>query len=107
MDLESQAQIRKLVESQGKTDLIVMLGASDIEGAEIAAETLTTGDPSFAGPLAGVSLGLPIYHILEPDVRDAVPDDVYEKEAGIVSMIVDTDEVAQKFRAIRESAGRG
>jgi glycine reductase len=106
MDLESQAQIRKLVESQGKTDLIVMLGASDIEGAEIAAETLTTGDPSFAGPLAGVSLGLPIYHILEPDVRDAVPDDVYEKEAGIVSMIVDTDEVARKFRAIRESAGR-
>jgi hypothetical protein len=53
----------------------------DIEGAEIAAETLTVGDPSFAGPLAGVSLGLPIYHILEPDVKAAVPEDVYEESA--------------------------
>jgi glycine reductase len=101
MDMESQAQIKKLTEELGKENLIVVLGASDIEGAEIAAETLTVGDPSFAGPLAGVSLGLPIYHILEPDVRAAVPEDVYEASAGIVAMVVDTDEVAEKFRAIR------
>ena len=107
MDLESQAQIKKLVEEHGRDNLVVVLGASDIEGAEIAAETLTVGDPSFAGPLAGVSLGLPIYHILEPDVRAAVPEDVYEESAGIVSMIVDTDEVSRKFKAIRESLAAG
>ena len=84
----------------------VVLGASDIEGAEIAAETLTVGDPSFAGPLAGVSLGLPIYHILEPDVRAAVPEDIYEQSAGIVAMVVDTDEVAEKFRAIRANIAK-
>jgi betaine reductase len=106
MDLESQAQIKKIVELEGKDNLIVVLGASDIEGAEITAETLTVGDPSFAGPLAGVSLGLPIYHILEPEVRAEIPEDVYEKEAGIVSMIVDTEEVAQKFKAIRENASQ-
>ena len=100
--MESQSQIKKLVDERGKDDLVVVLGASDIEGAEIAAETLTVGDPSFAGPLAGVSLGLPIYHILEPEVKAEVPEDVYEESAGIVSMIVDTDEVAQKFKAIRE-----
>jgi glycine/sarcosine/betaine reductase complex component A len=105
MDLESQAQIKKIVEAEGKDNLIVILGASDIEGAEITAETLTVGDPSFAGPLAGVPLGLPIYHILEPEVRAEIPEDVYEREAGIVSMIVDTDEVTQKFRTIRENAG--
>jgi glycine/sarcosine/betaine reductase complex component A len=105
MDLESQAQIKKIVEAEGKDNLIVVLGASDIEGAEITAETLTVGDPSFAGPLAGVPLGLPIYHILEPEVRAEIPKDVYEREAGIVSMIVDTDEVTQKFRAIRKNAG--
>jgi len=82
-----------------------VLGASDIEGAEIAAETLTVGDPSYAGPLAGVSLGLPIYHILEPEVRAAIPEDVYDQAAGIVSMIVDTEEVARKFKAIRENTG--
>ncbi len=85
--------------------MIVVLGASDIEGAEIAAETLTVGDPSYAGPLAGVSLGLPIYHILEPEVRAAIPEDVYDQAAGIVSMIVDTEEVARKFKAIRENRG--
>jgi betaine reductase len=104
MDMESQAQIKRLVDENGKDDVIVILGASDIEGAEIAAETLTVGDPSFAGPLAGVSLGLPIYHILEPDVKAEVPADVYDESAGIVSMIVDTDEVSRKFKAIRENA---
>ncbi len=104
MDMESQSQIKKLVDENGKDDLVVMLGASDIEGAEIAAETLTVGDPSFAGPLAGVSLGLPIYHILEPEVKAQIPEDVYEESAGIVSMIVDTEEVSRKFKAIRESA---
>ena len=102
--MESQAQIKKLVEQEGKDDMIVVLGASDIEGAEIAAETLTVGDPSYAGPLAGVSLGLPIYHILEPEVKAAVPEDVYDQAAGIVSMIVDTEEVSRKFKAIRENA---
>ncbi len=94
------------MEQEGKDDMIVVLGASDIEGAEIAAETLTVGDPSYAGPLAGVSLGLPIYHILEPEVKAAIPEDVYEQAAGIVSMIVDTEEVSRKFRAIRESTSR-
>jgi glycine reductase len=102
--LESQAQIKKLVEQEGKDDMIVVLGASDIEGAEIAAETLTVGDPSYAGPLAGVSLGLPIYHILEPEVKAAIPVDVYDQAAGLVSMIVDTEEVSRKFKSIRENA---
>jgi betaine reductase len=106
MDLESQAQIKRLAEELGRDNLIVVLGASDIEGAEIAAETLTVGDPSFAGPLAGVSLGLPIYHILEPEVKAAVPEDVYEQSAGIVSMIVDTQEVAKRFKAVREAAAK-
>ena len=70
MDPESQANIKKIAESDGftKDQIIVVLGASDIEGAEISAETVTFGDPSFAGPLAGVPLGLPVYHILEPEI---------------------------------------
>jgi betaine reductase len=101
MDLESQAQIKKIVEEVGKDNIMVVLGASDLEGSEIAAETLTLGDPSFAGPLAGVSLDLPVYHILEPEVRDAIPKEVYDRNAGMISMIVDTEEVARKFKAIR------
>ena len=105
--MESQATIKRLVEENGSEDVLVVLGASDIEGAEIAAETLTIGDPSYAGALAGVSLGLPIYHILEPEVREAIPSDVYEEAAGIVALIVDVDDVAKKFQAIRAATAAG
>jgi betaine reductase len=98
---ESQAQIKRIAEDFGKDNIIVILGASDIEGAEIAAETLTTGDPSFAGPLAGVSLGLPVYHILEPEVKAGIPEEIYEHEVGLASMVLDTEEIGRKFKAIR------
>jgi len=106
MDPENQAQINEITQNIGSNNLCVVLGASDIEAAEIAAETVTEGDPSFAGPLAGVSLRLPVYHILEPKVRDSIPTDVYEKEVGILSMIVDSAEVGKKFEAIREATTR-
>lgn len=99
--MEAQAQIKKIAEETGKDNIVVVLGASDIEGAEITAETLTVGDPSYAGPLAGVSLRLPVYHILEPEIKAEIPEDIYEQQVGIVSMIVDTEEVAKKFKAIR------
>lgn len=103
MDPENQEQIRKIVENSQTDNLLVMLGAGDIQGAEIAAETVTDGDPGFTGPLAGVSLRLPVYHILEPEVRAAVPEAVYSEQAGLVSMIVDVEEIGKKFQAIRET----
>jgi betaine reductase len=84
--------------------LVVVLGATDIEGAEITAETVTLGDPSFAGPLGGVSLGLPVYHILEPEVKAAIPADVYEEQAGFMEMVADIEAIGQKFKEIREKA---
>jgi glycine/sarcosine/betaine reductase complex component A len=106
MDPENQAHIKKIAEELPGDDLIVVLGASDIEGAEIIAETVTSGDPGFAGPLAGVSLGLPVYHILEPEAKAAIPEDVYEEQVGLVSMIVDVEEVGRKFKAARDANSR-
>jgi len=106
MDPENQAHIKKIAEELPGDDLIVVLGASDIEGAEIIAETVTSGDPGFAGPLAGVSLGLPVYHILEPKAKAAIPEDVYEEQVGLVSMIVDVEEVGRKFKAARDANSR-
>jgi len=104
MDPESQQNIKKIAESDGfsKDQIIVVLGASDIEGAEISAETVTFGDPSFTGPLAGIPLGLPVYHILEPQIRAAVPETVYEENAGIWTMAVDTEEIGKRFQAVRD-----
>src|SRR3989337_453005 len=104
MDPESQRNIKRIAESEGlsKDQIIVVLGASDIEGAEISAETVTFGDPSFTGPLAGVPLGLPVYHILEPEMKNVIPEDVYEEAVGIWMMAADTEEIGKRFRAIRE-----
>ena len=88
-------------------DVIVVLGASDIEGAEISAETVTFGDPSYTGPLAGVPLGLPVYHILESELKTSIPEDVYEENLGIWTMAVDTEEISKRFNAIRERVTNG
>ena len=112
MDAENQTNIKKIAEGErtegsGNENIIVVLGASDLEGAEISAETVTLGDPSFTGPLAGVSLRLPVYHILEPELRDAIPEDIYEEHVGIWTMTVDTQEIGERFRTIRERAKEG
>jgi len=104
MDMENQAAIKRLAEENGTDNLVVVLGATDLEGAEITAATVTLGDPSFAGPLGGVSLGLPVYHILEAEVKAAIPADVYEKQAGFMEMVADTAAIGKKFKAIREKA---
>jgi glycine reductase len=103
MDADNQKKIKDLAEDQTNHDLIVVLGASDLEGALISAETVTSGDPSFAGPLAGVSLGLPVYHILEPAMKEVIPADVYEEEVGIWLLSVDTESLGKEFALIREA----
>lgn len=102
--MENQAAIKRLAEENGADNLVVVLGATDVEGAEITAETVTLGDPSFAGPLGGVSLGLPVYHILEPEVKEAIPADVYEQQAGFMEMVADIEAIGKKFKEIREKA---
>ncbi len=106
MALENQLQIKKIAENV-HGNIIVVLGASDIEGALISAETVTIGDPSFAGPLAGVSLGLPVFHILEPEMRDAVPEVIYEANVGIWTLTVDTEKIGKEFKAIRSRVSGG
>jgi betaine reductase len=112
MDPENQTQVKNITERAEKdkvlrSDIIVVLGASDLDGVMISAETVTTGDPSFSGPLAGVSLGLPVYHILEPEVRAAVPEDVYEENVGIWALAVEPErieKIGQELKALREKA---
>jgi glycine/sarcosine/betaine reductase complex component A len=109
MDSENQRQIKKIAErlesAKATNDLIVVLGASDLDGALISAETVTDGDPSFSGPLAGVSLKLPVYHILEPEMKAATPEAVYEENVGIWMLAMEPErieKIGEEFRAIRQ-----
>ena len=102
MDLENQKRVKEFYEQYGKDDLVVLLGASEGEAAGLAAETVTLGDPTFAGPLAGVSLGLTVYHICEPEVKAEVDDGVYEEQISMMEMVLDVDDIISEMTAIRE-----
>ena len=98
MDLENQAAIKSIADEVGPENLMVVLGMPG-EGLRLAAETLTTGDPSWAGPLAGVSLGTPpFFHILEEKVRSQVPEDVYADKLLMMEMVLDLEQIEKRSR---------
>ena len=101
MDPENQDRIKELVERLGADDLVVVLGAADPEALEVAAETVTAGDPSYVGPLAGVPLGLPVVHIFEDDVKRQVDASIYEDQIGLLELALDTDAVKQVMAKAR------
>lgn len=103
MDLENQKRVKDLAEKYGAENVLVLLGAAEAEAAGLAAETVTMGDPTFAGPLAGVSLGLAVYHVVEEEIKSAVNGDVYEEQVGMMEMVLDCDEIAEEMKEIRNS----
>ena len=100
MDLENQAAIKSIADEVGPENLMVVLGMPG-ESLRLAAETLTTGDPSWAGPLAGVSLGLPVFHILEEKVRTQVPEDVYADKLLMMEMVLDLEQIESDLAEMR------
>ena len=102
MDLENQKRVKDLTEEHGAENIVVVLGAAEGEAAGLAAETVTVGDPTFAGPLAGVSLGLRVYHICEPEIKDEVDAQVYEDQVSMMEMVLDVDDIAKEMKAIRD-----
>lgn len=101
MDLQSQLAIARLAEAHGPRNLLVLLGAPDPEAAEIAAETVVSGDPAYAGALAGAQLGLDVYHVLDEEVRTLVPDDVWETQIGLMADVLDAEALATAVRSMR------
>jgi betaine reductase len=105
MDLEEQERIKQAVDDNGGPDgIVALLGQPDAESAEMFAETISLGDPTYAGALAGVSLKLPVYHVTEPEVRDLVEPGVYADQIEMMEMALDTQAIHAAVRAVRERA---
>ena len=100
MDLENQKRVLDLSEKYGKENMAVILGTSEAESAGLTAETVTAGDPTFAGPLAGVSLGLRVYHIFE--LKDQIDANVYDEQCGMMEMVLDVDAISSEVKSIRD-----
>ena len=102
MDLQNQQRILDAAEKFGAENCVVILGSSDAEGAEIYAETVTNGDPTFAGPLAGVSLGLPVYHIFDEEIRAECDPAQWEEQISMMEMVLDPEALASAVIGMRD-----
>ena len=102
MDLENQKRVLALTEEYGAENIVVLLGAAEGEASGLAAETVTNGDPTFAGPLTGVQLGLTVYHVCEPEIKAEVDPAVYDEQCGMMEMVMDIDDIASETAPIRE-----
>lgn len=103
MDLEGQGRIKQVVEQAGTQNLVAVLGANSPTAVEMTALTLKSGDPSYAGALAGVELGIPSYHILEPEIVGQLDPSLYERELALPAMAMDVAEIVQPLKTIRGS----
>ena len=106
MDLQNQQRVKDAAEKYGAENLVVILGSSDAEGAEIYAETVTNGDPTFAGPLAGVPLGLAVYHVFEQEIRDEADPSIWADQIGMMEMVLETESLANTVKGVREQYGK-
>ena len=102
MDLENQKRVLEFANQYGAENVVVLLGAAEGEASGLAAETVTNGDPTYAGPLTGVQLGLTVYHVCEPEVKAEFDPDIYEDQVGMMEMVLDVDDIVREMRSIRE-----
>ena len=78
-----------------------MVFSAEAEAAGLAAETVTVGDPTFAGPLAGVALNLAVYHVFEDEIKNEVDPDVFDEQVGMMEMVLNVDEIVEEMKNIR------
>jgi hypothetical protein len=102
MDLENQRRVKEAVDNYGAENVIVIIGAAEGEAAGLAAETVTNGDPTFAGPLAGVQLGLRVYHCIERQFKSQVDQTVYDEQIGMMEMVLNVDDIVAEMTSIRD-----
>lgn len=102
MDLENQRRVKEAADNYGPENVVVLIGAAEGEAAGLAAETVTNGDPTYAGPLTNVQLGLAVYHAVEPEFKALVDEKVYEEQIGMMEMILDVDDIISEMKDIRD-----
>jgi|ERR1700722_9983349 glycine reductase len=104
MDLATQERILEVTSNLADDEkLTVVLGAPDAESAELSAMTVTSGDPTYAGALAGVQLGLPVYHVLEDAVVRASDADAYDQHVGLMADVLAADEIREAMDRARDA----
>lgn len=76
-------------------------GITNEQYLEVGSRTVIEGDPSWSGPLTGESLNLKVFHVLEPGIKNRIPQDVYDDELMLLELAVG-DEKIEKITAMME-----
>ena len=84
---------------------MVILGTPTPDSSKLYAITVTEGDPTWAGPLAGAALNLPVYHITEAEIKSQIDEDVYEAEVSLAEMTLDTEDIVAAVAEVRNNGG--
>ena len=80
-------------------------GITNEQYLEVGSRTVMEGDPSWSGPLAGVSLHLKVFHIFEPEIKNRIPQDVFDEELMLLELAVGDEKIdktiamLEKFRS--------
>jgi betaine reductase len=95
-----------VAERHSGADVVVLLGTPNAESSRLYALTVTEGDPSWAGALAGVTLNLPVYHIMEAPVKAQIAPDTYEEHVALMEVVLDVESIAKAVQDVRASMGK-
>ena len=94
-----------MAETLDREEVVVLLGTPTEDSSRLYAMTVTTGDPSWAGALAGVGLNLPVYHVTEGAVKAEIALADYDEHLALMAMAMDVDGIGAAVRAVREGRG--
>ena len=94
-----------MAEQYKADDLVVLLGTPNAESSRLYALTVTEGDPSWAGALGGVGLGLPVYHILAEVVKKQVATETYKEHVALMEVVLEVDDIAKSVQEVRTRVG--
>ena len=83
----------------------MLLGTPTADASRLYAMTVTTGDPSWAGALAGVALGLPVYHVTEEALKAEIGPPEYDEHVALMAMAMDVEAIGRAVRDVREGQG--
>ena len=101
MNFENQGVIKRLADQYGPENLTVILGNGEANGVEVFAETVTEGEPSYAGPLAGVALKYPSI-TYSREVMTVVPGNLRDEKLQLSLLVIDVEPMHQVLQASRE-----
>ena len=82
---------------------MLVFGLNEPGNLRIMARTFKDGDPSYAGALGGVALGLESYHIFE--LKDEIPAAVWSEEMAFEELEAEDALIDQIRTTMREIRG--